>query len=641
MRPTPPSSGRAGVRPFPSFAAAGLGLAGALALVPAPVQAQAAFDLDEIVFSATRFPQPRGSIGASVSVIDREALEGAGDRQLSSHLARQPGVSLTQTGPAGAQSFVRIRGAQPQYVAVFVDGIRVDDPTNPQVSLDFGAFLSADVGRVEILRGSQSALWGGSAVGGVINVTTLSDAEMGTTQSVALEAGSYGTALARYGFTHRTEAGALSFNLTHLRSDGFSAADENDGNTDPDGIRATRASLSLRHAVSDTVTLGFSAFVQRTRSEFDNDFGPSDADNLTRRREAGARIFAELSLGASTQEFGLSQYRIRRSLDIPAFGLLLPFEGTRTRLDWLGSTPVSPELTLVYGADITRERSEIGGQTPRTDVYGAFVQGLWAPRQDLDVSVTGRLDRNSDFGTFATGRASVVWRADGGLALRASVARGFRAPSVYERFGDAGLGIAPAPGLTPETSRSAEIGADYTLAGGARLSATLFRLDVRNAITYCGAFATPCAAAPAAPFTNAYENRPGSSKRQGLELEAAMPLGARAVLAGNYTYTSARAGDGTRLGRVPRHELGMAVETQITERLSNTTTVRAMSNWLDRDGLDRMPTFAVVNTSFAWALSERAELTLRIDNLFDRQYQLARGFGTSDRAVYVGVTSRF
>ena len=611
-------------------------LLGGCALSAAPVAAQDGFVLDEVVFSATRLPTPRDSVGASVSVVTRAEIEAAGDQQLSSFLARLPGVSVDQQGPAGSLTNLRMRGASTGYVAVFIDGIRVDDPTGTSTSFDFGALGTADIGRIEVLRGSQSALWGGSAVAGVINISTLADAAPGTTQTAAVEAGSFGTLAARYGFTRRTEAGALAFNLSHLRSDGFSAADENAGNTEADGIETTRASVSLRHALTDTVTLGFAGFVQRTRSEYDGFvFDPdtftstlTDLDNVQRRREVGARVFAEFLLGDSRQEIGLAGYRItRRNIDANPRSAT----GERLRLDWLGSTPLTPEFTLVYGADVQRERGRypnLPAGSESTTISGAFAQALWAPRDDLDVAVVGRVDRNSDFGSFTTGRASVAYRPVQGLTLRGAVARGFRAPSIDERFGDYGSFVGN-PDLSPERSRSAEIGVDYDFGGGARMSATLFRLDISNMIRSTADFSS-------------LENVAGRSQREGLELEGRLPLGDRVALSGSYTYTDARSQTGARLGRIPRHDLGLTLEAQVTDRLRSTTTLRGLAD-RPNDGFPSGPmaSFAVVNTAFAWALSDRAEVTVRVDNVFDRQYQLVQGYGTSDRALYVGLSSRF
>lgn len=608
-----------------------LSLAAALAAATQPVAilpatAQQGFALDEIVFSPNRIATARDSVGSAVTVVGREELDRAGDQQLSSFLARLPGVTMDQSGPAGSLSNIRIRGAGPLYVAVFIDGIRVDDPSVTQTSFDFRALGTADIGRIEVLRGSQSAIWGGSAVGGVINITSRAAEEEGVSQSASLEAGSYRTLAARYGFTRRVGAGEMTFNLSHLRSDGFSAADENDGNTDPDGIRSTRASATLRHQVSDTLTLGMAIFGQHTVSDYDSGFPVGDAPNEARRREAGGRVFAAFQLADSAQEVGISRYRISRRFiePLPPFPSDNTYVGERTRIDWVGSTLLNPSLTLVYGADWERESYDQSGNfgafASATRIGGAFVQALYAPVAGVDVSAALRLDDHSRFGRFTTGRLSFAWAATEALTLRGSASTGFRAPSNFELFSDFGDET-----LEAEKSRSLELGADLRLAGGASLGVTLFDLRLRNAIL----FAFP-----------SYENVPGTSRSRGVELEGRVALGARIDLAANYTYTDARTDAGGRFGRVPRHELGLTVDTQLTDRLTNTTTLRAMAG-RPEDGGQRMASFAVVNTGFGWALSDQAELTLRVENLLDKQYQLAVGYGTSDRAFHVGVASRF
>ena len=97
----------------------------------------------------------------------------------------------------------------------------MDDPSASQVSFDFGMLSTADIGRIEILRGSQSALYGGSAVGGVVNITTLGATEDGFSQSLQVEAGSFNSQLLRYGLAFRDERFEASFNLSHTRTDGF------------------------------------------------------------------------------------------------------------------------------------------------------------------------------------------------------------------------------------------------------------------------------------------------------------------------------------------------------------------------------------------------------------------------------------
>ncbi|MBY0396521.1 MAG: TonB-dependent receptor plug domain-containing protein, partial [Thermoleophilia bacterium] len=195
------------------------------------------FDLGTILVTPNRTGTELGRTGVSVSVLGAGDIGAAGDVTVATALSRLPGLGLTTEGPLGSTATLRIRGADGRYLAVYIDGIRVSDPSATETRFDFGSLLAADVGRIEVLRGSQSALYGGSAVGGVISIFTRRATEEGTRQTLAAEAGSYGTAALDYGLTQKSGPLELTFGLTQRRTDGFSAAD---GGTEPDGGNATR-----------------------------------------------------------------------------------------------------------------------------------------------------------------------------------------------------------------------------------------------------------------------------------------------------------------------------------------------------------------------------------------------------------------
>ena len=607
--------------------------ASALALSTAPALAQQAIDLDEVVFFYSLSPTDSASTGANVTVITEEDLREAGDQQLSRYLSRLPGVSVVQTGPIGSVSDVRIRGAHPRYTAVYVDGIRVNDPSAANAAFAFGTMTTGDIGRIEVLRGSQSARFGSGAVGGVINITSRQATEEGTTGRAFVEAGSYRTLNTGVGFTTAAERGELSFNLTRFQTRGFSAFDENDGGVDPDGFGATRLSVSGRHRVTDELTIGGAAFAQRSRSEYDG-FG-ADADNAETRREFGVRAFAEYELGAHRHVFDMTHFNLNRVDDFLSWTgdrQVDDFRGRRTGASYIGSSPLGEAFTLNYGLDYEREQAAIdrnSGTTTELTVrerrWGAFAEALYAPTEGLDLSAIVRHDRHSVFGGRTTGRVAAAWSVTHELTLRGAASTGYRVPDIPQRFGAFGN-----PALQPETSRSAEIGADYAFANGARVSGTLFHLTARNEITFDANFTA---------------RNIEATRRTGFELEVTAPLGENIDFGAGYTYTNAiitaGPGDGQRIGRVPRHDLSLSLDARFAERWRAHGNLHFVSDRLDRNGAMPMPSYAVVNTSVSFEIDAMTDLTLRIDNLFNRQYQTVATYGTSDRAVYLGLARRF
>lgn len=608
-----------------------------LAAAPAPAQD---IELAEIVVSALRTAAERLRTGVSVSVVTAEDLERAGDIRLATYLSRLPGVAVAQSGPLGTQASLRIRGAEPRYVAVYVDGVRVDDPTGIATEFDFGALSTADIARVEVLRGSQSALWGGSAVGGVINITTRAATQDGLSQSAGIEVGSNDTLSLRYSLGYRDDRAEFGLTLSHVRTDGFSAYDTlpRTPGLEDDGFNATRLSFSGRYKATDALTLGLSLFTQSSESDYDA-YLADDADNRQERSETGARLFAELETGATRHVFEITRYHVDRDYFTPAAS---SFTGDRLGFGYQGTTELSQAFTLTYGADWMEETATNAALPAGKDsrLAGAWVQGLWAPTEDLDISASLRRDENSDYGGKTSGRLALAWQASPDLTLRGALATGFRAPSLYEQFGDPAWGIAANAAVRPEDSTSLELGADLRMGEGASLGVTVFAIDVDNALTYCGAFSTPCAGVIPVGFTNMYENVPGTSKRRGVELSGDMALGDRASLGLSYTYTDAKGPSGDRLLRVPRHSLSVTLSGDLADRLSGQLGVQHIAGRADEFGTPAED-YTVVNAGMSYALSDAADLSLRVENLLDEDYQVIPGYGTSGRAVYLGLDTRF
>lgn len=592
-----------------------------------------AFDLGEIVVSANRSATERARTGVSVSTLPGRALADAPGGEAAQALARLPGIAYTTTGPIGSTGTLQIRGADSRYIVTVFEGIRLDDPSGTQVAFNFGMLPGPGLGRAEVLRGSQSAVWGGSAVGGVVSLEGPRADRDGLAQAATVEGGGYGTLAGSYALTWRRPGAELAFGLAHLRTDGFSAAA---AGTEPDGAQITRATLTGRYALSDAVTLGFALIGQTARQDYDGfdpvTFALVDQANRQDRTEAGARIYAEIAAGRTRHTLEATGYTVDRAFD--QAGTIDRFAGSRIGLAWRAETTATDRLTLLYGLDWTEERAvydKLPGGRAASALTGGFAQALWAPRDDLDLSLAARLDHDSRFGTFPTGRVALAWRPDADTVVRAALANGFRAPSIDERFGvyPGAFPFVGNPALTPERSVSAEVGVERRFAGGARVQATAFLLDTDNLITY--QFGIP---------TSTLVNLPGVSTRRGVEVGLDLPLGRRLGLEAAYTWTDALRANGTRIDLVPRHALAATLNAEITGRLRASLSLRHLA---DRGASFGTPAadVTVLDATLRLALTDRAEAYLRVENLGDAVYELVPGYGTGRRTVHVGLAARF
>jgi len=630
---------------------------GTVLAAAAPAAAQEPFVLDEIVFAANLGEIEASRTGTSVTVLDEEDLDRTGESRLTDLLARQPGIGIRSQGPLGTQTGITVRGVSQNYVKVLFDGIDISDPSGPQVAYDFGRLTSFGLDRVEILRGSQSAVYGSQAIGGVVNLQTALPQEDGTTHAVEVEAGSYGTVSGNYSYGVRKGDGALGFNLSHVKTDGYSAANEADGNTEADGYEATRLSVKGETVLENGVRLEFSAFAEDTEGEYDPRFyadptrtssialgDGESADEIANGTSRGARLAAILEAGSTEHEFAISHFAIDRLntgsevfLDFdssPPFAIIgsslresrLDYSGRRTSLSWTAVTPLSIG-TLSYGVDGTREEyasvidfgSGAEQSSANTNTLGAYAEWEAALSDTFDLTLSARADEHSEFGTFLTGRAAAAWRVSSDVILRGAVGTGFRAPSGYELFGPYGD-----PSLTPEESVSADLGIEKQFGQDVFARATMFWIETDNLIDYIG---------------GSYTQVAGTTRRQGLELEGETAISDSVRLTGAYAYTDSQnpslSSGNTWNSGFGRHQLALGLDADLSDRL---TASWGLLHVADRPTLDD---YTTANATFTYDLGNATEAYMRVENLTDEQYELVNGYGTSDRAFYVGLRASF
>lgn len=599
-----------------------------VALAPLAATAQEVIALDPITVTANLEPAALSETGASVNIVTADDLALTGETRLAETLSHLPGVTLTANGPLGTRTGIQIRGASQNYVGVYVDGIEVTDPSVTQVSLDFGTLLSGDVSRVEVLKGSQSALYGSEAVGGVIDITTRRATGLGTEQQVALEYGSYETVKGSYGFASKSEDGEVAFTLSHVQSDGFSAADENDGNTEKDGFRANRLSFYGHRDLQNGLRLGVSGFYEENEGDYD-EFGGvggdgTPGDDYNDNETWALRGFAEFTAGGIDHQIDLTYFDAHRVSTFNGFPGI--YDGTRTKLAYQGGTDLGATGRLSFGADWTRETAQSSfGFDEDDSVAGLFAEYSFAPVDTVDLTATLRHEDHSSFGGQTTARLAGVWRPVQDLAVRASVGSGYRAPSLFELY--SGFGD---PTLTPETSLSADLGVEKTYGDRARVSATLFYLEVDDLIDY-DFIAVGCLFGP-----GCYAQVPGTSRRSGLELAGEVALSDSFALAGSYTYTDSTTNASSSWAQVARHMVNLIATADIAETWTGALTLQHAA---DRaPGLDD---YTVVHATLSHDFGSGHEGYIRIENLFDEEYQLVNGYGTSDRAIYVGLRKSF
>jgi len=597
------------------------------ALATAPALAQEAFDLDTITVSGSLTPQETARSGASVEVIDGRDVE-TSDTDLTDHLNRLPGVNSINRGPLGTNTSIQLRGLPARYVGVRINGIDVSDPSGPQVQFNFGGLTGAGLGRIEVLKGSQSALYGSEAIGGVVDISTWRPERDGLSGEARAETGRYETHTGALNLGYRGARGEVALSYNRVESDGFSARA---GDGEKDGFEQDMLSIRGEYDVTDLLTLGGSILYRDATVEIDNtDFTGAIlpvGTNIT--EETGLRGFARLQTGAISHDISYAYFDIERRDTSP--GAFTPrFTGERNEISYLGSAGIGAAGTLNFGLDYTEEEFTATARGSN-DNFAATAEWLMPVGDALDVSLALRHDEDGDFGGKLTGRASAVWRPAEGWALRAVAGTGFRAPSLFERFSSLGD-----PTLKPEDSESYEIGVERHFANG-RIEATLFHITVDDLIDF-DANATACGSG-----FGCFNQVPGTTTSKGLEIAAEADINPVLTIYGNYTYTEARNG-GQQLTLTPKHDAVIGFEADFTERLSGTLDMRRVADVRASafaPAGNKVGDHTLVGLGLSHAVTDSATAYVRVENLFDEDYETVGGFNTPGRAAFVGLRASF
>lgn len=605
--------------------------AAALVLLPVP-----AFADDDIVVTASGFEQPRSETGQAISVLDEERLEELQSVSISDALRTLPGIAVATRGPVGSQSSVFIRGGNSSQTLVLIDGVRINDPSSPNAAFDFGALLTGNIGRVEVLRGPNSIIWGSQAIGGVINVQSLAPTE-DLVARTGVEYGYADSVRASANLSGTSGSVEGSFGGAFYRTDGISALA---GGTEKDGYDNWSANGRLKVNLAANVALDFRGYYNRGTIEYDSPFGAgANALPVSRNRQFVGYVGAQFDLadGRLRNRISYARTDITRIGTDPVVFSFNNFDvkGTIDRFEYHGSFDIADAATLVFGAEHERTFASTSfegapADRARNRVSSGFGQVILRPVKGLTLTGGIRHDDYSDYGGQTTLGANVAYTPnDGKTIVRATYGEGFRAPTLSEGqppFGN--------PDLKPETARNFDIGAEHRfLDGKAQVYVTYFNRKSTDLIAFS--------------FTTFQSENIDRVRSEGVELGFAVQPTDRLSLQANYTLTnainrSAGANFGNRLALRPQHLGSFTADWQTPWRLKvGATLLLAGDSFDNASNTVRLDGYALAHLRAAFPVSDRFELYGRVENVFDTDYVQVAGYNSYRRNAHVGVRATF
>jgi len=539
-----------------------------------------------------------------------------------------------------------MRGTESRHVKVLIDGIDVSDPSNPSRGFDFGHLETADIERVEVLRGPQSGLYGADALGGVISIIT-KKGEGPPRVTAFVEGGSFGTFNQAVGASGSQGRFNYAFNVSHLRStdipvtplDLLPPGQKRNNDFYDNWTYSTRLGLD----VSQNLSLNMVARYTDARLNFTGDdfsafpFTPSALQSTQLVEQFFTRGEAVWSpFGDAFKNYFSVAYTDHSNVNrSPGFAPAVS-DGDRIKTDWRSVLTIAPGQTVLFGLEHQNERLQADTVSAEESNRAGYIelQSQIAKRFFLASNI--RYDDNENFGGHVTWRVAPAFIVPGtDTKLKASIGTGFRAPTLNQRFVDfPAFNFFGNPNLQPEESLGYDFGFEQPLfRDRLRFGVTYFHNDLTNLIT---------STSNAFPAPNTLINI-AEATTSGFETFASVVVTDNLRLRADYTYTKAidETGD-TELLRRPRHKASLTATWSPTELLSLSGTVLYTGSWQDRDRYFTAPQFAtdsytVVNIAADYKLNDNATLFGRIDNLFDVQYQEPIGFERPGLSVFGGI----
>jgi vitamin B12 transporter len=612
-----------------------LPFSGALACLFPPLfllpcaHAQSVNSLEPVTITATRTPLTRAQAMADVVIIDRQMIEQSGAQTVAQLLSSFAAVEIAENGGQGKTTGVFLRGTKTAQSLILLNGSKLENASSGGANLEFLPLNAIE--RIEVVQGPASAVYGSSAIGGVIHIITRSDTP---TQVVQASVGSRGTRQLRAATGGAFSQGSWQVQLGTQRTNGFDAtlpASKN-AQADNDGARQDSASAFANWRVADGFKVGLNAMKSSGSSQYDDSFSTPETARL---KFGNSQLGVDLNM--KPMQSWESNLRLSRSqINYEFFAFEFSPKAVTRALAWENQYRLNPATSIVFGADSTKQQVKGAGVTYETDTRNnsAYWLGTVGSNASHQWRVQARHDKitspNSQGLSANHYSAAYGYQFTPTTVLSISTATAFRAPTFDDLFSPFGGN----PNLRPEKSKSWEMLLQQR-SGATDWSVVLFSQVIRDAIELD------------ADFT------PQNQQKATVRGVTAKLLHSESFGTDRLTFRShLTAQDPT--GR-SQNGLGLAaVETQLARRarvhgalgldyqfgpFNAGSQIRAQGKRVDADGSPLAP-YAVVDVNANYQLQAGLSAQLKLLNLANRQYETAAGYRSQPRAVSLGLTWR-
>jgi vitamin B12 transporter len=606
------------------------------ALAPFVAPASSQSQLNPVVVTGSREPQPLDRVTADVLVIDAEQIRTSTADSVEDLLRRHAGIQMSRSGGPGQSAGIFIRGASSSNTVVLIDGVRVGSATVGQAA--FEAIGLSQIERIEVLRGPGSSLYGADAVGGVVQIFTKRGEGVprftgfGTIGNYGSYEGNAGVNGAQDGFDY-----AASLGREHSR--GISALKPGDQfgnyNPDDDGFARSTGQFKLGFTPAAGHRVGLNVVASRLNTQYDgSEYLPPNYmhDNSPDFRSQLNSSVASLDYrGEISPEWVTTLQFAYNNDDLKSGGSVIDqYRTQRNQFTWQNAWKPSAGQQVVIAYEYLNEKA---AATPFPEdvkrVNNALVLGYTGQFGTQVLQADLRQDNNSVYGNNTTGRLGWSTEIATNLRLRALAGTTFRAPSFNELFYP-GYGVST---VTPERGRSVELGLNWR-AAGSEAAVTVYRNRVQDMIGY-QADGSLCPGYPLDPtYANGCASNIGRAQLQGVSLSASNRWGALQISAAIDFLDAKDLDTNNRLPRRADHQGSLTADYQVGAWNLGAALLAVGSR---PDGPVTLASYETLDLRARWRFAPQWQLEARLQNATYRAIEPARDYQSPGRQGWIGV----
>ena len=620
-------------------------------------------EIPVIVIAANKKPQSLSTVGTSVTIFDEEYLNDSNEYFLGDVLSSNAtGINFFQSGGHGTTSAIQLRGMPKRYSTVYIDGVKMSDPSNISNDFDFNNILTSQISRVEILKGNQSSIYGSGAIGGTIHITT-KKGKPGFNKDFNYLTGSRGTHNLSTSISGGDNYKNYFVGFERFQTDGISQMMHND---EQDRYRNNSLIGSYNYNLSKNFKLISNYRFADTYLQYDaicvsNRFGCSPnynhAENVNAMESSANLSLIHKPLKNLENKFTIANTNTKRIYNAATNSKNVKqdsYYGERYSLLYQGNYNFNLDNSIVFGLE--REDDSIGYNKDMTgiDYKDAYVTSKYFDFQkrfspNIFGTFGSRFDNHSLAGNEDSHRLTLVYLFDNKLTkIKSSYGTGFRFPSLYEFYFYTSAGYDG--NEKAENSESFDIGIEKSFPEiGVKIDMNYFNVRYHDVLEGWEASGWDAG------------NHPGTVKSQGLELMSNFKLNKFLNFDFNYTYTSTYDGaeqdnpnkssgqTNAQLVRVPRNLFNL--NTNLKMPGFKNLSILLSTKWSDmaRDygngnrtfEDERTDDYLVNDLNIKYYLSENNKLYFNITNLFNEKYETARDYSQMPRSFNFGIKNSF